>query len=190
MEGSSSALNKVKEFYFRRKRLPTYREMQKLFGFASTNAVAYAVYKWVKEGIFKIDEKKLVPSSQFFGLPLLGSIKAGFPTADEQYASETVSLDEYLVGNPGFAYLLRVSGDSMIGEGIRSDDLVVLDKRREPKNGDIVAAYIDNEWTLKYFKKESGRIILEAANPKYKPLTPRESLTLGGVVVSVIRKYY
>ncbi|MBI4226464.1 hypothetical protein HY612_05120, partial [Candidatus Roizmanbacteria bacterium] len=104
----SPALNKVKEFYFKRKRLPTYREMQKLFGFASTNAVAYAVYKWIREGIFKMDEKKLVPSSQFFGLPLLGRIKAGSPTAEEQYETESVSLDEYLVGNPGYAYLLRV----------------------------------------------------------------------------------
>src|SRR3990167_7126039 len=159
MDATPSALNKVKEFYFKRKRLPTYREMQKLFGFASTNAVAYAVYKWIKEGIFKMDENKLVPSSQFFGLPLLGSIKAGFPTGEEQYNSETVSLDEYLIGNPGFAFLFGVSCDSMVGEGIRSEDLVILEKKREPKNGDIVAAYIDNEWTLKYFKKEAGKIV-------------------------------
>lgn len=186
----SPTLSKVKTFYFRRKRLPTYREMQDLFGFASKNAVAYAVYKWIKEGIVKMDENKLVPTSQFFGLPLLGSIKAGTPTSDEQYENETVSLDEYLVGNPGFAYLLRVSGDSMIGEGIKPGDLVVLDKKREPKNGDIVAAYIDNQWTLKYFKKEGKQLLLEAANPKYRPLTPSQSLSIGGVVVSVIRKYY
>ena len=190
MDTTPSALNKVKEFYFRKKRLPTYREMQGLFGFASTNAVAYAMYKWIKEGIFKKDGNKLIPSSQFFGLPLLGSIKAGFPTQEGHYETESVSLDQYLVGNPGFTYLLRVSGDSMEGEGIRSEDLVILDKRREPKNGDIVAALIDNEWTLKYFKKNGGNVILEAANPKYKPLIPKQSLTLGGVVVSVIRKYY
>lgn len=188
MEGST--INKVKEFYFQRKRLPTYREMTKLFGFASTNAVAYAVYKWIKAGIFKMDGNKLVPSSQFFGLPLLGSIKAGHPVEANEFISESVSLDEYLVGNPGYTYLLRVSGDSMVGEGIRSDDLVILDKKREPKNGDIVAAFIDNEWTLKYFKKDGKQIKLEAANPHYKPLVPRQSLTLGGVVVSVIRKYY
>ena len=94
------------------------------------------------------------------------------------------------MGSWGFVYLWRVSGDSMVGEGIRSEDLVILDKKREPKNGDIVAAFIDNEWTLKYFKKEGKKVALEAANPKYKPLVPRESLTLGGVVVSVIRKYY
>ncbi|MBI4008887.1 repressor LexA [Candidatus Roizmanbacteria bacterium] len=186
----SPSLNQIKDFYFKRRRLPTYREMQKIFGFASKNAVAYAVYKWIKEGILKMDENKLVPTSQFFGLPLLGSIKAGSPTTEDQYLTETVSLDEYLVGNPGFAYLLRVSGDSMDGEGIRSGDLVILDKKREPKNGDIVAAYIDNEWTLKYFKKNGGQIHLEAANPKYRPLIPKESLSLGGVVVSVIRKYY
>lgn len=186
----SAALNKIKEFYFRRKRLPSYREMQEIFGFASKNAVAYAVYKWIKEGVLKMDENKLIPTSQFFGLPLLGNIKAGSPTTENQYETETVSLDEYLIGNPGYAYLLRVTGDSMIGEGIHAGDLVILDKKRAPKNGDIVAAYIDNEWTLKYFKKEGNKLFLEAANPKYKPLSPRESLSIGGVVVSVIRKYY
>lgn len=186
----SPTLNKIKKFYFQRKRLPSYREMQNLFGFASKNAVAYAVYKWIKEGILKMDENKLVPTSQFFGLPLLGNIKAGSPITEDQYETETVSLDQYLVGNPGFSYLLRVSGDSMVGEGIQPGDLVILDKKREPKNGDIVAAYIDNEWTLKYFRKDGERLLLEAANPKYKPLLPRESLSIGGVVVSVIRKYY
>lgn len=186
----SPTLNKIKEFYFKRRRLPTYREMQKIFGFASKNAVAYAVYKWIRAGILKMDENKLVPTSQFFGLPLLGHIKAGSPTSEDQYETETVSLDEYLVGNPGFAYLLRVSGDSMEREGIKPGDLVVLDKKREPKNGDIVAAYIDNEWTLKYFKRENGKLQLEAANPKYKPLIPHQHLSIGGVVVSVIRKYY
>jgi len=78
----------------------------------------------------------------------------------------------------------------MIGEGIRTDDLVVLDKRREPKNGDIVAAYIDNEWTLKYFKKADGKIVLEAANPKYPAIKPKAELKIGGVVTAVIRKYH
>jgi SOS-response transcriptional repressor LexA len=78
----------------------------------------------------------------------------------------------------------------MIHAGIQSGDLVILDKKREPKNGDIIAAYIDNEWTLKYFFNEHGRVYLKAANPKYADLIPRESLINGGVVVKVIREYY
>lgn len=183
-------LDKVKRFYFRNKRLPTYREMKRLFDFASPNAVAWTVHKWVEKGIMKLEDRKLAPANQFFALPLLGVIKAGSPTAEQYYETESVSLDEYLVGNPGFTYLLRVSGDSMIGEGINPGDLVVLDKKREPKSGDIVAAYVDNEWTLKYLQKEKEQIFLLAANPKYGPIYPKTELNIGGVVVSVIRKYY
>lgn len=183
-------LTLVKKFYFRHKRLPTFREMKNLFGFASPNAVAWVVSKWIKEGILQLHDHKLAPADNFFSLPLLGVIKAGSPTAEDEYLTESVSLDEYLIANPGFNYLLRVSGDSMIDEGINSGDLVILDKRREPKSGDIVAANIDNEWTLKYFINENGRVYLKAANPKYDPIYPKEQLNIGGVVVSVIRKYY
>lgn len=183
-------LTKVKKFYFRNKRLPTYSEMKRLFGYASPHAVAYVVHKWVKEGIIQMADRKLAPGDQFFSLPLLGVIKAGSPTTDPEYESQSVSLDDYLIGNPGYSYLLRVSGDSMINEGIRSGDLVILDKKKEPKSGDVIAALVDNEWTLKYYKNDNGRVYLEAANPNYQPIFPKESLVSGGVVVKVIREYY
>jgi repressor LexA len=121
---------------------------------------------------------------------MLGSIKAGPPTQDDQYEADPISLDQYLVQNPGHTYLLRVSGDSMVEEGIKQGDLVILDKKREPREKDIVAALIDNEWTLKYFHNKDGQVFLSAANPNYPPLHPKESLSIGGVVVSVIKKYY
>jgi repressor LexA len=123
-------------------------------------------------------------------LPLLGSIKAGYPVMADTLNDEHVSLDRYLVPHPGFTFLLKVSGDSMINEGINNGDLVILDKLREPKHKDIVAALIDGEWTLKYFRKEKGIVYLQAANPKYPDIYPKEHLTIGGVVVSVIKKYY
>lgn len=131
--------------------------------------------------------QKINPSS--LSLPLLGTIKAGVPTQEDS-SDEPVSLDQYLVPSPGHSYLLRVSGDSMINEGITPGDLVILDKKREPKNKDIVAALIDNEWTLKYFHNENGSVYLSAANPKYPELHPKDTLSIGGVVTSVIKKYY
>jgi SOS regulatory protein LexA len=131
----------------------------------------------------------LVPLSTPVLLPFLGRIKAGLPTNDA-YEDDPVFLDQYLVKHPGYTFLLRVSGDSMIDEGIHTGDLVILDKKREPRNKDIVAALIDNEWTLKYFHQEEGKVYLTAANAKYPPLYPKESLNIGGVVVSVIKKYY
>ncbi len=123
-------------------------------------------------------------------VPFLGRIKAGSPTQEDAYNEDPISLDQYLVTNPGHTFLLRVSGDSMIDEGIHQGDLVILDKKREPKNNDIVAALIDDEWTLKYFHNKEGQVYLSAANRKYPPLHPRESLSIGGVVTSVIKKYY
>jgi repressor LexA len=183
-------LNKVKKFYFKYRRMPSYREMKNMFGFASPTAVAWVVAKWIKEGIVEMHDRKLSPGDEFFRLPLLGVIKAGSPTNEPEYETESVSLDQYLIGSPGYTYLLRVSGDSMMNAGINTNDLVILDKKRQPNEGDIVAAFIDNEWTLKYFKKQNGEIYLEPANPKYPPIFPQHELSIGGVVVSVIRKYY
>jgi SOS-response transcriptional repressor LexA len=78
----------------------------------------------------------------------------------------------------------------MIGAGIHEGDLVIIDKKRQPKLGDIVAAFVDNEWTLKYYKEANGRIYLEADNPNYSPIHPRHELSIGGVVVKVIKEYY
>lgn len=78
----------------------------------------------------------------------------------------------------------------MINAGLQPGDLVILDKKREPKVGDIIAAFVDNEWTLKFYKKDHEKVYLEPANPKYQPIYPQLMLEVGGVVVSSIRKYY
>lgn len=184
-------LDKMKRFYFRHKRMPNFTEMRRMFNANSNKEIAWAVYKWVDQGVLNMEDKQIEPGDEFFSLPLLGVIKAGSPSDGMPiYERMSVSLDEYLVGNPGFSYLLRVSGDSMIGEGIRSGDLVILDKKREAKEGDIVAAFVDGEWTLKYLKRQEGQVYLAAANPNYSPIFPEERLEIGGVVVKVIREYY
>jgi len=183
-------LQKIKSFYAKFRRLPTYTEMLDLLGFASRNAVHWVVKKWIGQGILEKQGNRLSPTPDFFGIPLLGIIPAGSPTTNELPIDETLSLDDYFFSNPGYIYALRVSGDSMKDEGIHEGDLVILDRKREPKSGDIVAALIDNEWTLKYFNKNAEEVYLTAANPKYNPFHPRESLLLGGVVVKVIKEYY
>ena len=69
-------------------------------------------------------------------------------------------------------------------------DLVIVERGRTPQIGDVVIAEVDGEWTMKYFKKENGKVYLEAANPKYPIIRPRTDLQLGGVVTGVIRKYH
>src|SRR5690348_15833249 len=120
-----------------------------------------------------MEGRKLEPEDKFFSLPLLGVIKAGVPVADD-CEPESISQDQYLIGNPGFTYLLRVSGDSLVVRGIREGDLVIRDRKREPRNKDVIAAFIDNQSTLKFFNKNTGRVYLSAANPKYPPMYPQE----------------
>jgi SOS-response transcriptional repressor LexA len=85
---------------------------------------------------------------------------------------------------------LKVSGDSMIGEGIKPGDLVIVDRGKEPKNGDVIIAEVDGEWTMKYFRKQGSTVVLESANPQYPPVKPQSELRVAGVVTAVIRKYH
>ena len=177
-------LNTIKKFYRRHHRLPSYSEMLKLFNFSSKNAVFKVVQKFIDEGLVKKDGNKLSPTSRFFALPLLGNIKAGFPILAEEDRSY-LTLDEYLIGDPQSSFLLKVSGDSLIGIGIFDGDIVIIEKKREANMGDVVLAQIDREWTLKILRKG----YLEAANPKYPPFYPSQELQIFGVVKAVVRKF-
>lgn len=177
-------LNQIKKFYRRHKRLPSYSEMLKIFGFSSKNAVFKVIQKLVDEGLLKKEGNKLSPTNRFFALPLLGSIKAGFPILAEEDRSY-LTLDEYLIGDPQSSFLLKVSGDSLIGIGIFDGDIVIIERKKIANNGDVVLAQIDREWTLKILRKG----YLEAANPKYPPFFPHQELQIFGVVKAVVRKF-
>lgn len=125
-----------------------------------------------------------------FFFPLVGEVPAGFPSPAEEELRDILSFDEYLVDRPEASFVLRVRGDSMTGEGIKAGDLVIVERGREPRNGDVIVAEVDGEWTMKYFRKKGTDVTLEAANPAYPPVRPREELRIAGVVTAVIRKYH
>ena len=77
----------------------------------------------------------------------------------------------------------------MIDAGIQPGDMVLVEKGKEPRGGDIVVAQVDGEWTMKYFTRDRQGIRLDPANRNYKPIRPKNDLELAGVVRSVIRKY-
>lgn len=185
------AVQKIRSFFQSRKRLPSYREMCRIFGFSSKQSSFRLAGKLIEEGFLKKDNQgKLVPGRLFFGLPVLGVIRAGMPAEAHEALLDSLSFDDYLVKRPGDSYLLRVSGDSMTEEGINEGDLVVVEKGRPAKEGDVVVAFIDNEFTLKYFRRKGGRIALVPANSKYPVLYPTDSLSIFGTVTAVIRKYH
>lgn len=182
--------NKILEFYRKHKRMPVYREIMSLVGFKSKNAVYKLVQKLVEEGVILKDKTgKLIPKKIFGEVSVLGLVKAGFPSAGEEQVLDTMSLDEFLIEKKEATYLLEVDGDSMIEAHIADGDLVVAERTNVAKDGDIVIAEVDGEWTMKYYREKSGKRWLEAANKNYKPIYPAEELKIAAVVKGVIRKF-
>ncbi len=171
--------------------LPSFREMLLLTGLKSTNAIAKHFQNWVEAGLLEKDRAgKYVVSSAVTGLPMLGTVEAGWPSPAEEELADTMNLDEFLIHNKEATYMLTVSGDSMIDAGVRPGDLVLVERGREPKDGDIIIAEIDSGWTMKFFHKRGGRVSLEPANKKYQTIYPKDELKVAAVVMAVIRKYH
>jgi SOS regulatory protein LexA len=181
----------IAAFFRENRRMPSFAEMVGLLGVRSKSVVNFWIDKLIEADILEKDDKgRLKFKQSAFAIPMVGSIQAGFPSPEEEALCDIISMDEYLITKPEASFLLQVSGDSMIGEGIMEGDLVIIEKGRAPKIGDVVIAEVDGEWTMKYFQKKNSQVYLEAANPKYPIITPKTELRLGGVVTAVIRKYH
>lgn len=177
-------------YYKRYKQLPTYNDLADLFGVRSKGSLHKYVQKFVEDELIARSETgRLIPTTKLYGLRVLGYVQAGFPSPAEEELVDTLSLDQFLIEEPASSYLLQVSGDSMINAGIVEGDMVIVDRVRTPKTGDIVIAQVDNEWTMKFLMKKGSAMFLRAANKKYPDIHPKDELSIGGVVRSVIRKY-
>ncbi|MBA3613045.1 MAG: hypothetical protein H0W49_09055 [Nitrospirales bacterium] len=88
---------------------------------------------------------------------MLGTVEVGFPASAEEALLDTLSLEEYLIRNKEATYLLRVQGDSMVDAGILPGDSVLVERREDAKDLDIVIAEVDGEWTMKVFRKHGRR---------------------------------
>ncbi len=181
---------KVINFYTRQKRMPSYRELAQLCGFASTQAAARIASKWVDEEFINKDSTgRLIKGPSFSRLRVLGIVEAGFPTPAEEDHSDTISLDEFLIDHKDASYMLKVKGDSMIEAGIQEGDYVIAERGVEPKVGQIVIAEVDGGWTMKYLRKNTKGFYLEPANQNYKNIYPDAQMNIAAVVKGVIRKY-
>jgi repressor LexA len=180
----------IESFYSENKRMPTYSEMMKLFGFKSKNAIYKIVNKMVDAGIVAKDHLgRLIPSESFGEIPKLGLVTAGFPASVEEELVDTINLDDLLVEKKSQTFMLEVDGDSMIDAHIEDGDMVLVEKTNQAKDGQIVIAEVDGEFTMKYFRKEGSKAWLEPANKNYKPIYPIHSLNVVAVLKAVIRKY-
>jgi repressor LexA len=175
---------------------PSTREIQNHFGFASQTSVMQYIAALERKGFINRQARKAralitpLQKVRITDIPIFGQIPAGMATATDENIEGHVSLDAASVNasKNSRIFALRVRGDSMIGAHILDGDVVILEDRKDVQNGDIVAALIDGETTLKRYLVEHGRPYLKAENSAYPNLTPARELRIQGVMISLVRK--
>jgi DNA polymerase V len=124
-------------------------------------------------------------------LPLVSAnVEAGFPSPADDHLERSIDLNEELVRNPAATFYVRVKGESMRDAGIHPGDLLMIDRSVIPADRQIVVAMIDGEFTVKRFRKQNGKITLEAENPDFQPIEVGEDqeLTIWGAVTYIIHQ--
>ena len=170
---------------------PTRAEIAQAFGFASPNAAEEHLKALAKKGVINLEpgSARGIRLVEQLGLPLIGSVAAGSPILAVENVQHRYQLD------PGFFapkadYLLKVRGNSMIDAGIFDGDLLAVHTTREARNGQIVVARIEDEVTVKRYKKRGNVVELIAESAGYEPIivdTKRQVLEIEGLAVGLIR---
>lgn len=177
--------------------MPSTREIQHYFRFASQTAAMSHLRALEKKGVIQRLPGKAravvfpedLDREEICDIPIYGSIAAGFGEDQQQSQEGCLSIDVASLGvaRKKETFALRVRGESMIDAHICDGDTVILEKR-EPRNGDIVAALIDGETTLKRFISQKGKAYLQAENADFPDLIPVGELLVQGVMVALLRK--
>src|SRR5437764_695116 len=173
---------------------PTVREIGLEIGVASSCTVQRHLDALERKGFIKRDRYKYrsieLADSPFpifaraVNVPILGSIAAGVPILAQEHIEDTFALPADVVGDDQM-FMLRVRGDSMINAGIFDGDLVAIRQQPEAKNGEIVAALLEDEATVKRFFREGDHVRLQPENAHYDPIICQDVKVLGKVVMSI-----
>ena len=179
---------------------PSMREIGDAAGLNSPASVKYQLDILEEKGFIRRDENRgramevVLPDSMTGEsastdktrfIPLVGSIAAGVPITADQQVEETLPLPESLVGK-GDLFMLKVKGESMINAAICDGDYVVIRQQKDANNGEIVAAMIDGEATVKTFSRKGGHIWLLPANDDFAPIDG-DGCEVLGIVTAVLR---
>ncbi|MEU4428172.1 transcriptional repressor LexA [Actinoplanes sp. NPDC024001] len=194
-------LTVIRDWAVKHGHAPSTREIADAVGLASTSSVSRHLQVLEELGFLRrgrtvtrpIDVRMYLEpatreagNSSTVGVPLVGTIAAGTPILAEEETGELLDLPRDLVGR-GTLFCLRVQGDSMVDAAICDGDIVVVRQQHEAYNGEIVAAMIDEEATVKVYRRRGGHVVLEPRNPAYEPIDGDRAVILGKVV-SVLRR--
>ena len=175
---------------------PSTREIQGHFGFGSQTAVMDHLRAMERKGVLERQPGKArsillaetLRRTPVIDIPLYGMIPAGMPADQQQESDGCISIDLETIRLPrgSKVFALKVRGDSMVNAGIHENDTVILELK-EPRDGEVVAALIDGETTLKRFIVQRGKPFLRAENPNYPDLIPARELVIQGVMIALFR---
>jgi len=200
-ERQRDILNFIREYQKARGVAPTHREICDHFGFSSYGTVYKHLSLLQKKGLIRRDwnqkrgvelveedEPQRPASPAVRELPLFGYIAAGLPLQVE-VGEETISVPEHLTSR-GENYVLKVRGDSMVDDGILDGDLVIISRREQADNGEMVVANVNGEVTLKRIYREGEKVRLQPANSMMHPIyAPARDVAVQGVVVGLMRRF-
>ncbi|HEY5609685.1 MAG TPA: transcriptional repressor LexA [Thermoanaerobaculia bacterium] len=197
-ERQRDILKFIRDFKKRKGVAPTHKEICEAFGFSSYGTVYKHLSLLEKKGLLRRDwnqkrgvelvedpEEAAVEARE---LPLLGTIAAGRPLEVSQ-GDERIAVPAELTGR-GENYVLKVRGESMIEDGIYDGDFVIINKREQADNGQMVVALVNGEVTLKRLYREGERVRLQPANSSMAPIFARASdVSVQGIVVGLMRRF-
>jgi len=204
-ERQNSIYQFIKEYIDFNSYPPTYREIGTQFGIASTFGVKRHIDALIKKGFLNIGEnssrtisltanmkENIQPQqSNTIEIPIIGRVAAGQPILAEENIEGTFNIQSSLINGKADCFALKVKGDSMINAGIFEGDVVIVNPQKDANNGEIVVALLDNEATLKRYKRIDGNISLIPENDNYSPIAINKSdnFSIVGKALGVFRWY-
>jgi len=185
-------LDKLRDYFAQYRLLPSYAGIASLLGFCGKTGAVQLVRRLIEAGYIEAATGgKLVPAERFFELPLLDQrVPAGAGEPDFVFSSvEAYALDRLLVGDRSKTWLVPIRGDSMVDAGVLDGDTAIVERTETPRAGDFVIAAVDGQYTIKELRFERSKPVLVPHNKEYKPIRPRQEISILGVVKGIVRRY-
>jgi repressor LexA len=181
----------LQRYYAQHRVLPSYARLMEILGYASKSAVKKVLERLETAGMLeRTPDSDWAPTERFFERVVANEpVPAGLPVTTLDAGVEQMTIDRYLIQEPGQTVLIRVKGDSMINAGIHSGDIAVVERRQDAQVGEQVVAVVDDQFTLKTLGRDRGGYCLLPANPEFDVIRPNGKLEIFGVVVGLVRRY-
>ena len=181
----------LQRYYAQHRVLPSYARLMEVLGYASKSAVKKVLERLEVAGMLeRTPDGDWAPTERFFERVVANEpVPAGMPVTTLDDGVEQMTIDRYLIQEPGQTVLIRVKGDSMINAGIHSGDLAVVERRHDAQVGEQVVAVVDDQFTLKTLGRDKQGFFLLPANPEFDVIRPNGKLEIFGVVVGLVRRY-